>query len=210
MRNDMMGLVLVLSLTSCAQEGSAIADEPAAVATESERVDMSGLDLARAPSRGSSRAPVTVTVFCDFECRYCRRLKPRLDELERTHRQSIQIVFKQLPLPMHEHSRLAAKAALAAQNQGRFWELGDLMFQSDEPLDRDRIETLATRAGLDLERFQSDLESKAIDQRLERDLTDADRVGARGTPTTFINGKRISGAQPLEDFEKAVEEALAR
>jgi protein-disulfide isomerase len=151
-----------------------------------------------------------LVVFCDFECQYCRRLKPRIDELERTHGSNLRVVFKQLPLGMHENSRLAAKAALAAHQQGRFWQLHDLMFRSEPPLDREQIESLAARAGLDLGRFRAALDSEELERQLDRDLIDADRVGARGTPTSFVNGKKITGAQPLTTFERAVSEALGR
>src|SRR5258706_11197809 len=175
MRKSVICLLGVLGLWSCAQPGSGIAEETAAqpaplaeneppegdcpcrgekhaeTPVTDERVDVDLLGLARAPSRGSISAPVTIAVFCDFECPYCARLKPRLQELQRTQGSNVRVVFKQLPLAMHEHARLAAKAALAAQDQGRFWELHDLMFQAEHPLDRERLESLATRAGLDFE-----------------------------------------------------------
>ena len=211
MTKTMCVWICALGLSSCVEAGS----EPSTEAQErnepsvaEERVDLTNVDLASAPARGPVTAPVTIATFCDYECRYCRRIKPRLEELQRKYDGQVRVVFKQLPLPMHENARLAAKAAMAAQDQGRFWELHDAMFRAEPPLDREKIGRLALDAGLDLARFDSALESEALDRRLDRELVEAARRGARGTPTSFVNGKRIMGAQPIETFEQAIDEAL--
>ncbi len=176
---------------------------------EVETVDMSQVDLASAPSRGSANAPVTLVVYCDFQCPFCRRAQSTLHALETKYESELRIVFKQRPLPMHDSARLAAKASLVALDQGRFWELHDLMLEEPH-LGPETIETLAVRAGLDLTSFRSALESPDLERRLERELQDADRVGAKGTPTFFVNGKKIAGNQPAEVFEKAIDQALSR
>ncbi|MCC6899260.1 MAG: thioredoxin domain-containing protein [Polyangiaceae bacterium] len=172
-----------------------------------EHVDLTRLELARAPSRGRAQAPVTLVVFCDFECPYCHRVQGTLRELESTYGSDLRIVFKQLPLPMHAGARLAAKASMIAADQGKFWELHDLLMKA-EKIDRAELDRLAAQAGLNLRLFATAMADPALDTRLDRELEEAAAVGARGTPTFLINGRRFTGAQPAEAFTKLIDEAL--
>jgi len=176
-------------------------------AARAETVDVSALETARAPSRGRADAPVTLLVFCDFECPYCRRAQKTLAELEQKYGDDLRVVFKQLPLPFHENARLYAKASLAAHDQGKFWELHDKLLGS-EKLGPGDLERVAASVGIELGRFRAALASDELERRVDREREDAERVGARGTPTFVINGKKIVGAQPLETFVKQIDEEL--
>lgn len=172
-----------------------------------ENVDVSALELTKAPAKGRADAPVTMLVFCDFECPYCKKAQKTLGELERRYGDDLRIVFKQLPLPLHEHARDYAKAALAAHAQGKFWEVHDLLL-SEEKLDDNALDRIALGAGLDPAKLRAAMASPEMEARLERERADAERVGARGTPTFVINGKKIVGAQPLETFTKQIDAEL--
>lgn len=175
-----------------------------------DRADMTQVELANVPARGARNAKVELVVFCDFQCPFCKRAMKTVDELEKNYANDLRIVFKQRPLPFHEHARDAAKAALAAQKLGKFWEYQRALFASKVELDQTELEGIAEDVGLDVEVFRSTLANPELDVALERDLADAERVSAKGTPTFFVNGRRVSGAQPYAVFAKAIDEALGR
>ncbi|MCC7387104.1 MAG: thioredoxin domain-containing protein [Deltaproteobacteria bacterium] len=177
-------------------------------ALELERIDPARLDLTSVPVRGDADAPVTIAVFSDYQCPYCRRLERTLAEVEKAYGDQVRIAFVQLPLPFHEHAAAAAKAALAADAQGRFWPFHQRLFAEGATLGPDGLLALAREAGLDLERFQRDLDSPQIAASLEKHQAVAQQLEVRGTPTLFINGRRITGAQPLETLKAAIDEAL--
>jgi protein-disulfide isomerase len=180
------------------------AEEAQAGATKIEEVRVGD-----APVRGDARAPVTIVAFSDFECPFCAKAEATLRALEDEYRGKVRIVFRSQPLPFHEHAKLAARAALAAGEQGKFWEYHDALFAHQRDLDRAALERYATDLGLDLARFRAALDADRTGALVDADVAEATRLGVAGTPTFFVNGRRIIGAQPLAKFEAAVEEALA-
>ncbi len=162
-----------------------------------------------APLRGFARAPVTVVVFIDFECPFCAKVQATLRDLEQAYAGKVKIAFKNRPLPMHSNARLASKAAMAAQAQGKFWEFHDVLFAHQGALDRASLDRYAREVGLDTARFARDLDGTELDLRIAADEADAKTLGVEGTPTTFVNGRRVVGAQPLAGFKAAVEKALS-
>lgn len=156
------------------------------------------------PARGAASASIQVVLFSDYECPYCARAEPIVRSLEQAHPGDVRVVFKNMPLPMHDHAWLAAKAALAAGEQGKYWEYHDVLFAHQSALDRASLERYATDVGLDSRRFASDLDDARLEARLEADVADAEALGVKGTPTLFVNGRRIVGAQPLATLERAV------
>jgi protein-disulfide isomerase len=163
--------------------------------------------LGDSPTRGPADAPITVVMFSDFECPFCQRGHETVLELERRYSGKVRIAYKAYPLDMHSHALLAAMAARSAQDQGRFWEFHDQLF-SQRGLDLPRLIAYAREAGLDLERMRSELESLEHAPEVRRDIRLARRLGVDSTPTFFINGRELSGAQPIEAFEEIVEEEL--
>jgi protein-disulfide isomerase len=161
---------------------------------------------AGATSRGPAQSSIAIVEFAEFECPFCALAEGTLRDLERAHPNDVRVVFKNLPLPMHPGARLAAKAALAADAQGRFWEYHDRLFArtGTGPLDRATLERIAADLQLDAARFSRDLDDPALDERLAQDKAEADAAGVQGTPTFFVNGCRINGAQPIEVFEAAI------
>jgi protein-disulfide isomerase len=163
-----------------------------------------------APSRGPSTAKVTVVAWSDFQCPYCARGSMTLRELSSRYGDRIRLVFRNQPLPMHDRAKEAAAAALAANDQGKFWEYHDALFAHPDQLDRASLERRAQELGLDVIRFRASMDSQRTKDRLSADLADAQRLGVTGTPTFFVNGRRITGAQPVDTFATAIDAELAR
>jgi len=162
-----------------------------------------------APSRGPSDARVTVEVWSDFQCPFCRRGAQTLAQLRQKYGDQIRIVFRQAPLPFHEKARPAALAALAAHEQGHFWEFHDALFADEQPLDRESLESLAQKLGLDVTRFRRSLEANTWKAYLDQEIAEMHNRGITGTPTFFINDKPLVGSQPLGEFTKLIDAALA-
>ncbi len=162
-----------------------------------------------APARGPARAPITIVVFGDFECPFTARAETTtLRAVEQAHPGDVRVVFKNTTIPTHVHAPLAARAALAADAQGRFWDYHDRLLAHDGvTLDRAGLLKVAGELGLDVPRFTSDLEGPSTADRLARDASDARALGVQGTPTFFVNGRRIVGAQPQAVFEATIAKA---
>ncbi|MBI2898340.1 MAG: thioredoxin domain-containing protein [Deltaproteobacteria bacterium] len=161
------------------------------------------------PARGAADAPVTIIEFADFECPFCSRVTETLRRILETYPGRVRLVFKQNPLPFHTNAQLAAEAALAAGAQGRFWEMHDLMFRNQTALGRADLERYAVEIGLNLGAFRRALDSGEHRQAILRDQELATRLGARGTPSFFINGRPVRGAQPYDAFRTVVDEQIA-
>jgi protein-disulfide isomerase len=181
---------------------------PTAKAEKAEDDTIRDVPVGNAPTRGAARAPITVVFFSDFECPFCVRAEGTLRELE--SRGDVRIAFRHRPLPMHPHARLAAKAAIAAERQGRFWQYHDIVIAHRDALERADLERYAAEAGLDAARFARDLDDAAVEARLVEDEKLASDLGVTGTPTSFVNGRRVTGAQPITTFQSVVSAALRR
>jgi len=122
--------------------------------------------------------------------------------------ETVKIVFKHLPLRMHKMAEPAALAAIAAQNQGKFWQMHDAMFSAPK-LSRESIDKSARDVGLDMEQFKKDMNSPQTKQKLAKDLADARQTGVSGTPTLFVNGRRVKDRGP-EAIQKMIGQEKAR
>jgi protein-disulfide isomerase len=154
--------------------------------------DPVSIPVAGAPLLGPPNAPITLVEFSDFQCPYCIAAVPEIKAVMSAYPAQVKLIFKEYPLDIHSHAELAAAAALAAHKQGKFWAMHDSLF-STRNLSRENILDLAQKNGLDMKRFQADLESTEVRETLIRDIQDGDRAGVEGTPTIFINGKRYNG-----------------
>ncbi len=163
-----------------------------------------------APSWGDAKAPVTLVVFSDFQCPFCARSTATVEALKKRYgARSLRVVFKHMPLDFHVRARPAAAAAIAAGQQGRFWEMHDLLFQSQRELSDEALEGYARQLGLDVERFRRDMSDEATLRQIDADVAEAKRLGVTGTPTSFINGILLSGAQPEDRFVALIDAELA-
>ena len=116
----------------------------------------------------------------------------------------MRVVFKNLPLPFHDHARAMAKAAVAADAQGRFWPMHDRLFALTGVVDCAAFDGVARDLGLDVARFDRDMDDPSLDARIDADDADAKGLAVTGTPTFFVNGHRVTGAQPAAVFERAI------
>jgi len=161
-----------------------------------------------APTLGPPDAPVTLVVFSDFLCPHCARAASVLRQLAEGPDARVRLVFRAFPVHAERMAMVAAIAGRAAERQGRFWELHDAMFAAQRELSQERIMGLAEEIGLDLDRFREDLLDPALEAQVRDDRDLGGRLGVRGTPSLFIDGRRMD--EPLSRLETAIEEELAR
>lgn len=170
--------------------------------------DPIAIPVGGAPSTGPQNASVTLVEFSDFQCPYCAAAAPELAAVLKAYPTQVRLVFKQYPLETHSQAALAAAAAVAAHKQGKFWPMYDAMFAARDDLSRDNLLALAQKNGLDLKRFQTDLDSTEVKEAITRDVQDGDRVGVAGTPTLFIDGQKYNGPIELESLKPVVDAEL--
>ncbi len=166
--------------------------------------------VGKSPTLGSKDAIVTVVLFADYQCPFCNRVQATLRQLMLDYEGKIRLVYKHLPLDFHKDADLAAQAAMAAGEQGKFWQMHDTLFENQQALSRADLEGYAEKLGLDLKRFKASLDKGKHRKAIDEDKALAAKVGARGTPHFFINGVRLSGSQPIERFKEAVDAAIER
>jgi len=163
--------------------------------------------LLDSPARGPTDAAVTVVMFSDFECPYCQAGHEILEQLRVRYPGAVRVAYKAFPLDMHPNALTAALLARSAQTQDKFWEFHDRLF-SQRSLEPDMLWRYATQSGLDREKLRRDLDALAYGPEVSRDLRLGRRLGVSSTPTFFINGRMLTGARPLDEFEALVEEEL--
>ena len=134
---------------------------------------------------------------------------PVLEQVLEKYPQDVKVVFKNFPLQNHKYARKAAIAALAAESQGKFWEFHDLLFENYNRLNDKKIQEIAQTVGLNLEEYEKMKKDSAIQGKLRRDLSDGRRAGVRGTPTVFINGRRLRD-RSFKGFQAAVDKQLEK
>jgi len=161
------------------------------------------------PVLGPASATVEIVEFSDFQCPFCSRVTPTLKQVQEEYGDRVRIVFKHLPLGIHPKAPDAHAAAEAAHRQGKFWEMHDKIFANQREMAPEKYVEYATELGLDLERFKRDVADPEVMRRIEADAQEAARLNVRGTPGFFINGRFLSGAQPLAAFKQRIDEALA-
>jgi protein-disulfide isomerase len=166
------------------------------------------IDIAHAPTRGPATAPISLVEFSDFECPFCAITAPVVRQLLLAYPTQVRFAFKHYPLPMHKESPLAHEAALAAGDQGKFWEMHDLLFATQSKLTRDDLIAKAQQLNLDVARFTKDLDSHRFKPQVDADRQEGNRLGVDGTPFFFINGHAISGGADLPSFKHLIDAAL--
>jgi len=165
--------------------------------------------VGNSPAKGGAEPLVTIVEFSSYQCPFCNRVRPTLDALADEYGDDLRVVFKHRPLPMQANSEPAARAAIAAQNQGKFWEFHTGIFDNQGRIGAELFAELAGNLGLDKAKFDADMAADATTARLREDTGLADQVLASGTPHFFVNGARLVGAQPLEAFKAVVDRELA-
>ncbi len=167
-----------------------------------------GIDIIGAPARGPMNAKITLVEFSDFQCPYCARFSKTVDRLVSEYPNDIHHVFRHNPLPMHANAKAAHHASVCAQAQGKFWEFRTVLFDHQSALTTDQLHKYAESTGLAVEDYDKCMADPSIDTKLDQDVEYARSLGADGTPTSFINGRLLSGARPYEELKATVDEIL--
>jgi protein-disulfide isomerase len=151
------------------------------------------LSLTGDPAKGPDNARITIVEFSDFQCPFCSKAVAEANEIVRQFPKDVRLVFKQFPLDSHAQAEFGAEAALAAQAQGKFWEMHDLLYKGFPDLSRRTVLNYAREIGLDLNRFTADVDSHKFRARVRSEEQEGEVAGVGGTPTFFINGKKYNG-----------------
>jgi len=165
-----------------------------------------------APTMGKKDAPVTLVEFSDFQCPFCRGMAPTVKQVAQKFGDKVQIVYRQFPIPsLHPNAFKAAEASLCANDQGKFWEMHDAMFENQEKLTVSDLKQKAKRLGLDEKKFNSCLDSGKYVEQVQNDTKEGQKSGVNGTPALFVNGVAIDGGSvPFSAVQAAIEKELAR
>jgi protein-disulfide isomerase len=165
------------------------------------------LRIGNAPVLGPKDAPVTIVEFSDFQCPYCSKLNPVLQEVVAKYPEKVKLVFKFFPLPFHKMAMPASKASLAAGKQQKFWEYRNELMISYKELSEQKLVEIAKKLGLDMNRFTRDCQDPRWVNVIRDDMQEAAKNQVRGTPTIFVNGRRMRSRTP-EAFDQAIKRAL--
>jgi len=164
-----------------------------------------------APIKGPANAPITIVEFSDFQCAYCKRVLTVLNEVLERYPDQVKLAFRDFPIQnIHPQAQKAAEAAHCAADQGKFWEYHDLLFEKQDAIPTGNFTEHAKALGLEPNSFQACLDSQKYKQKVEGNYADGVKAGVSGTPAFFINGRLVSGAQPLEAFKTVIDEELER
>jgi protein-disulfide isomerase len=161
-------------------------------------------------AEGPADAPLILVEYGDYQCPYCGAAYPVVKRLQKRLGKKLRFVFRNFPLTQaHPFARIAAEAAEAAALQGKFWEMHDLLFEQQTLLKPEILPLWAKKIGLDLEKFESDIEQAVVEERIREDRQSGIRSGVNGTPTFFINGARYDGLPDYDSLLAALESELA-
>lgn len=162
------------------------------------------------PVKGPATAAVTIIEYSDYQCPFCARVNPTLDRVRETYGDKVRIVFKDFPLAIHPEAPKASEAAYCAGDQGKYWEMHDKLFANQQALQIPALKEHASALGLNAETFNQCLDSGKHAGRVAANLKAGEALGIGSTPTLYINGRPIVGAQPFEFFKTVIDEELAR
>lgn len=168
------------------------------------------VDTKGAPVRGAQSAKITIVAVSDFQCPFCKRVEPTMQQILQSYPNDVQIVYKHMPLDFHDKAPAAHAAAEAAHRQGKFWAMYEKIFANQADLSPEKYDAWALELGLDMAKFKQDMASADVKKRIDADKLEVEKLGVTGTPAFFINGRYLSGAQPYENFKKVIDEELGQ
>ncbi len=164
------------------------------------------------PKWGDNSAKVKIVEFSDFECPFCSKGADVVNEIKKRYKGKVQIEFRHFPLSFHPNARPAAEASACVNEQSsdKFWKFHDTVFKNQKALTAADLEKYAKDSGADLKKYKECMDSKKTAGIVQEDMTYAESIGVRSTPTFFINGELVAGALPIEDFAEMIDDALAQ
>jgi protein-disulfide isomerase len=173
-------------------------DDPIKIATDGD------------PVRGPASATVTIVEFSDFQCPYCAKAAVQVKEILNKYPKDVRLIFKQFPLDIHSQAAVAAEASLAAQAQGKFWEMHDRLYANFRSISKARILVWAQEVGLDLTRFKTDLDSHKYVARITAEEKQGEDAGVVGTPSFYINGKKLNSSFEVAIIEPVIQAEMKK
>jgi len=167
------------------------------------------ISVGSSPVRGPKAAKVTIVEWADYQCPFCAQSAPLVDQVLKAYPSDVNYVFKQFPLPatMHPNALPAAKAALAAAKQVKYWEMHDALFENSRDLAGDKLKEYAGKVGLDVTRWEKDKEAPDVQQQIDTEMTEGRSADVQGTPTFFVNGKRLMN-RSFDGFKQMIDDAI--
>lgn len=187
-------------------------ESPVEVYIDEPNRPVKNVEVGDAPFMGGADAKVTIVEFSDFQCPFCKKGADLMNDLKKAYGNKIKVAFKNFPLPFHNHAKKAAEAAMCAESmkKGSFWKMHDKMFADQTGLAMDGLVAKAKSIGLSEEEFKSCLTSGKFSAAVQKDIAQGKSVGVKSTPTFFVNGQLVNGAQPMEVFKKIIDEELKK
>lgn len=165
------------------------------------------VETASAYAKGDRQAPVVLVEFADYQCPYCQKVNPQIQQLKKEYGDALTVVYKDFPLPMHHSSQKAAEASRCAGEQGKFWEYHDVLFYSKQ-LEPDDLKEHARVLKLDADRFDQCLDNGKQAEAVKKDLDEAKSLGLTGTPSFFVNGHFFSGVVDYAALKDIINQQL--
>lgn len=181
-------------------------DAPVKILLEPQRV---AVDSSGHPALGGKNAPVTIVEFTDFQCPFCKKTEDTLKQLRAKYGDKIRLVHMDFPLPFHSHALDAAKGARCANEQGKFWQFHDALFANQSKLAPADLKATAKTLGLNTDQFDACFDKAKYESQIKTDVAAGEKVGVDGTPAFFIDGRPLTGAQPIPKFEEIIDDELA-
>ena len=204
-----IALAGIFFFLACNKEEKKIEKEPEAQeSAQNQKEEIYNVDLGSAISRGPQDAPVTVVNFSDFQCPFSKRSVDLMEGLLKKYNGKVRYVFKHFPLSFHKWAKPASYAAVAAQNQGKFWEYYAKLYTDVKNINEETIINYAKELKLDMDKFNADRTAAETAAKVQADITQGSLFGVRGTPTLFVNGVRIVGANSAK-IEEAITKQIA-
>jgi protein-disulfide isomerase/Skp family chaperone for outer membrane proteins len=164
---------------------------------------------AHAPFLGGASAKVVIHEFSDFECPFCSKGRAVVDQIHAAYGDKVKVLFRHFPLNFHQNAKPAAIASICAQKQGKFWEMHNKLFENQRGLTEEAFKGWAKEIGLDATSFDACLKDESVGKIVDADMEAASKIGVNSTPTFFVNGRKVAGALPFEQFKAMIDEELA-
>jgi protein-disulfide isomerase len=202
----------VVTMASAGKSKEAVRKELVKFAAAPENLldDPIKIDIDGDPVRGPAKAKVTIVEFSDFQCPYCAKATVEVKQILAKYPQDVRFIFKQFPLDIHSQAEVAAEASLAAQAQGKFWEMHDELYANFRSISRARILAWAQELGLDVARFKADLDSHKYLARVTAEEKQGDDAGVAGTPTFYINGKKLNSSFEFAAIDPVIQSEMKK
>jgi len=186
---------------------------PAAAPAAQPQIDPNqvfNIPVASSPLKGPRDAKVTIVKFSDYQCPFCAQSAPLVDEVLKLYPKEVNFTYKEFPLTtIHPNAMTASKAAIAAGKQGKYWEMHDVMFKNYRALGPDDLKKYAGEIGLNVDQWQKDMASQEVQKQIDDDMQQARAASVRGTPTFFVNGKRVMN-RSVDGFKQMIDDVLKK